>query len=134
MPSPSLQPPFPPRICGGGAGPSHACCCCCCRCRRCPLTGGGAPTQVPPPAGQPGGGPFGALRMRALRLQRFRQQLRTETSKRPPTTLAMAMTRVRLLEIQLVISLLTVAPVHWPLLHLPPPAHEVPSRKFCCME
>ena len=52
----------------------------------------------------------------------------------PPITEANAMTSVLLSWIQDVISLPTVAPLHSPLLHLPPAPHDVPSRKFCCME
>lgn len=35
--------------------------------------------------------------------------------------------------IQLRTSPSALAPVHTPFLHVPSPAHGVPSRKFCCM-
>lgn len=96
------------------------------------ITGGGALPQVPPPAGQPGGG-IGAFLTLFLRLYLLKQHERTIRMKSTPMTDARAMTRVLLSSIQLLISLPTVDPLHRPFEHLPPPPQEVPSRKFCCM-
>src|SRR3569833_2127619 len=50
-----------------------------------------------------------------------------------PTMTATGMSMGLLSVIHLAISRMMEAPSQLPLLHLPPPSHEVPSRKFCIL-
>src|SRR3954470_3714719 len=94
----------------------------------CAGIGAGA-LQFPPHPG--GGGGTGRFLKFFLLRYRLQQHERIARIKRPPITDASTVTNVRLLSIQLLISFPTLDPLHWPLLHFPPPWHDVPSRKFC---